>query len=87
MQQILHRKDQNKLLKNQNNLIFRGAIFEATYNKEGKFSNTQKALLYDLPSAEIFRNFQPIKVLILLIGLQRIEFNSDLSKDMYFNKG
>ena len=66
-------------------LFFRGAIFEATYNKEGKFSNTQKAILFDLPSAETVNNWQPIKVLIHPVGLQEIEFNHDISKDEYLN--
>ena len=33
-------------------LFFRGAIFETTYNKEGKSSNTQKELLFELPTQE-----------------------------------
>ena len=68
-------------------LFFRGAIYETTYNKEGKFSNTQKALLYDLPSQESITNWQPIKVLISPIGLKNIEFHPTMSKEEYINQG
>ena len=68
-------------------LFFKGAIFECTFNKEGRFSNTQKALLYDLPSQATLDNWHPIKVLLPPIGLQDIEFDPDESKDTYISKG
>ena len=43
-------------------LFFRGAIFEMTFNKEGHFSNTQTAILYDLPNREDLSNWKKIKV-------------------------
>ena len=44
-------------------LFFRGAIFEMTFNMEGKFSNTQTVILNDLPSREDLSNWKNIKVL------------------------
>ena len=39
-------------------LFFRGAIFEFTYNQEGKFSQSQIALLFDLPSQDDIDNWR-----------------------------
>ena len=68
-------------------LFFKGAIFECTFNKEGKFSNTQKVLLYDLPSQETLNNWQPIKVLLSPVGLQDIEYDPDKLKESYISQG
>ena len=42
-------------------LFFRGAIFEFTYNQEGKFSQSQIALLFDLPSQDDIDNWRKKK--------------------------
>ena len=44
-------------------------------------------MLYDLPNEEDVANWRPIKVLISPIGLQDVEFDSDMPKEVYFNKG
>ena len=38
-------------------LFFEGAIYECTYNCEGKFSHSQAVLLFELPSQEDLNNW------------------------------
>ena len=68
-------------------LFFRGAIFEMTFNKEGHFSNTQTAILYDLPNREDLSNWKKIKVLKTPVGLKEIIFDPLLSKASYIERG
>ena len=68
-------------------LFLIGVIFEATYNKEGKFRNTPKVVIFNLSSTETVINWQPMKVLIPPIGLQDIVFNHNISRNMYLNQG
>ena len=42
-------------------LLFRGGQYEFTFNKDGEFSQSQMALLYDLPSQEDVELFKKIK--------------------------
>ena len=74
-------------MKEPKNILFlKGAIFECNFNKEGKFSNTQKLLL-NLPSQETLNNWKPIKVLLTPVGLQDIEFDPNKSKEAYIIQG
>ena len=68
-------------------LFFRGVIFEVTYNKEGKFSNAKRVIIFELPATETVIIWQPMKVLIPPIGLQDIVFNHNISRNMYLNQG
>ena len=68
-------------------LFFKGAIYEITFNSDGKFSNIQLAILYDLPSADDLSNWRPINVLKCPIGEKEIEFDPAHSKDYYLNLG
>ena len=68
-------------------LFFRGAIYECTYNKPNKFSQSQLALLYDLPTQEDLDQFRPIKVLIAPPGVKNFEFDEDKDKTTYLDEG
>ena len=68
-------------------LFFRGAIFEMTFNVEGEFSNTQTAILFELPSQEDLSNWRKIKVLKTPLGLREIVFDPLLSKEAYLERG
>ena len=61
-------------------LFFRGAIYEFTYNKEGKFSQSDTALLYDLPTQEDLNDWKKIPVLLSPPGLSSIDFDEDTPK-------
>ena len=52
--------------------IFRGAVYDFTYNNEGKFSASQMCLLFDLPSQDNLDTFRKIKVLAAPPGLHDI---------------
>ena len=67
-------------------LFFKGAAFEIIYNKESKFSNTQKALLYDLPTDDDLAILYNITVIKARIGQQDIDFDPVLYKDTYLNQ-
>ena len=68
-------------------LFFRGAKYEFTYNQEGKFSQSQMALLYDLPDQTDLNGWKKIKVLAAPPGIKDIEFDEEASKDLYLERG
>ena len=51
-------------------LFFRGGHYEFTFNKEDCFSQSQLAILYDLPSNTDVGQFRRIKILCAPPGLQ-----------------
>ena len=67
-------------------IFFKGAVYEITFNEEGKFSNTQTALLFDLPSQDDLDNWRKIKVLKAPLGIKDIEFDINKTKEMYLNE-
>ena len=68
-------------------LFFRGAVFECTYNVEGKFSQSQMALLFDLPSQEDLNTWRPIKILVAPPGMTDVEFDNAATKASYIALG
>ena len=44
--------------------FYKGALYEVTFNKDGKFSQTQVALLFDMPTQEQIDNFEPVTVML-----------------------
>ena len=43
-------------------LFFKGAIYEATFNTEGQFSNTQLVMLFELPRLDDIEQWKKIKI-------------------------
>ena len=68
-------------------LLFRGAVYDITFNKDGEFSQSQLAILFDLPSEEDLENWRKIKILVAPLGLKEIEFREEDRKEVYLNKG
>ena len=69
-------------------LFFRGAIYLCTFNDNtGAFSQSQMALLYDLPTQEQLDNWQKITELIAPPGTKEIEFDETKSKQSYLDDG
>ena len=69
-------------------LFFRGAIYLCTFNDPtGSFSQSQMALLYDLPSQEQLDNWQKIPMLIAPPGTKEIEFDETKLKQAYLDDG
>lgn len=56
-------------------LFFKGAQYEFTFNKEGKFSNTQLAVLFEMPSQDQLDRFKPIKILAAPPGIKSLEYD------------
>ena len=80
-------KLEQKLKEPRKLLLFRGAIYDITFNKDGEFSQSQFALLYDLPSEEDLANWRNIKVLVAPLGVKDIEFHVEDERGVYINKG
>ena len=69
-------------------LFFRGGQYEFTFNKDGKFSQSQMALLYDLPSQEDVESFRKIKILCAPPGLKNFAIDVDnVTKEELLNEG
>ena len=67
-------------------LFFRGALYDFTYNKEGKFSQSDTALLFDIPSQTDLNDWKKIKVLLAPPGLSSFEFQQDTTKEFYLQQ-
>ena len=67
--------------------MVKNAIYEFTHNLDGKYSQAQIDILYDLPSAETLRTNKNIKVFAVNPRIYDIEINNSLTKDDYIRKG
>lgn len=63
-----------------------GLIYTCTFNDTTK-SNSQKAILYDLPSQETLDRFGKIKILLAPPGCKEVIYIKGETKDYYFEKG
>jgi predicted GIY-YIG superfamily endonuclease len=69
-------------------LFFRGAIYICTFNDPtGRFSQSQMAILFDLPTQEQVDNWQPVKVLLAPPGTKEVMFDEERSKQSYLEEG
>ena len=68
-------------------LFFKNAIYEFTHNLDDKYSQSQMAILYDLPNNNELQSNRKIEVLAAPPGLHDIDVNSTLSKEDYIEKG
>ena len=62
-----------------------GLIYTCTFNDDKK-SNSQKAILFDLPSQETLDKFGPIKILLAPPGCKNVSFVEDASKQYYLDR-
>lgn len=71
-------------------LFFKKAIYEITYNdptKKDKFSNSQLAVLFDIPSQEDLDRFKSIEVYVPPPGLKTVHFDQNMNKDQFIANG
>ena len=72
-------------------LFFPGAKYEITYNKEGEFSQSQMALLIEVPSQKDLDLWRKIKVLTAPPGVRDIDYDPknciEHSKEIDFEEG
>ena len=85
--EITSSKLDQKLKEPQLLLFFKGAIYETTFNTEGKFSNTQLVMLFELPSEEDLFNWRKIKLLKCPIGDREIVYDPTRTQDSYIQEG
>ena len=70
-----------------NLLCFVGAVYQFTYNCEGKFSQAQIGLLLDLPNTEDIGAFRKISIMVAPPGIRIVEFDCSKARDEYINEG
>ena len=80
-------KLEKKLKETKKIIFFHGAIFKITFNKEVTFSNSQNALLLNLPLQEDLSSWSKIKILKSSIGLRNIELDPNTPKETYLSQG
>ena len=77
----------DKKCKENHTLLFEvGLVYSCTYN-DGPKSNTQKAILFDLPSQDVLNVFGPIKMLLAPPGCKEVKYIDGATKQSYFEKG
>jgi hypothetical protein len=81
------KEELNRKCREPDTLMFeRGLTYTITFNDHVK-SNSQKAILYELPSQEALDNFASIKVLLAPPGCKEVLLYEDVPKEYYLNKG
>ena len=76
-------KSLNKKTKEPNILyFFKGARFQITFNKPGSFSNSQLAILTELPNRDDIKERKPINLLVAPPGCRYIPTETDLISDL-----
>ena len=71
----------DKKCKESSLLLFKvGLIYEFTFNKEGVYSQSERAILFDLPSETNLRQFNLTKVLLALPGCKEVIYYEGASK-------
>ena len=70
-------------------LFFQGATYEITHNSTvpGEYSNTQLAVLFDLPSRDDLLNWRKIKILKAPVGCRSVGHPPGTAKDVYLQDG
>ena len=69
-------------------LLFRGGQYEFTFNMENCFSQSQMAILYDLPSREDVNLFKKIKILCAPAGIKNVSIDiENVTKEDLLNDG
>ena len=67
-------------------LFIVGLVYTCTFN-DGKKSNSQKAILFDLPDQETLETFSPIKILLAPPGCKDVTYTEAVTKQSYLDRG
>ena len=65
--------------------FFKGAFYRLTYNEDGKFSQSQMCLLFDLPKQSTIYVFKKFSVLVVPPGIKHIFFEWEKTLDDYIS--
>ena len=68
-------------------LFFRGAMYQFTYNDDGKFTQSQLGLLLEVPDQNCLDHFRKIPIMVAPPGVKVVEFDGSKSKHDYILEG
>ena len=77
----------NRLKEQKSILFFKGALHQFTYNKDGKFSQSQLGLLLKLPDERCIEQFKKIEILVAPPGLKWTLYDPNKLESDYINEG
>ena len=77
----------NQLKEQRTLLFFKGALYQFTFNKENKFSQSQLGLLLKIPSREDLSLFRKIEILVAPPGMKWTMYDMTKSEADYINNG
>ena len=77
----------NKVKEPRTLLLYRGAVYEFTYNDRGKFSQSQIGLLYDVPLQIDLDRCKKFNILVAPPGVKDITWDRDATKQYYLDLG
>jgi hypothetical protein len=77
----------NKVKEPRTLLLYRGAVYEFTYNDRGKFSQSQIGLLYDVPLQIDLDRCKKFNTLVAPPGVKDITWDRDATKQHYLDLG
>ena len=67
--------------------VFVGAVYQFTYNEDGKFSQSQLGLLLELPSQFDIDNLRSIQIMVASPGNSLLEYDESMCMDDYISDG
>ena len=79
------RKLNNKVKEPQHLLFFKGAVYECTYNKDMKFSQSQICIIINLPSQDDLDHIRKIEVIMAPPGIQDVTFDENKTQNEYIS--
>lgn len=77
----------NKVKEIEELIFFKGGIYACTYNEENKFSQSQIAILMELPSQEHINEMKKFDILITPPGIKNCSYDETKSEQDYINDG
>ena len=64
-----------------------GAVYQFTYNCDGKFTQSQLGLLLDLPTKTDIQNFKKVKLMVAPPGVKVLEYDRQKRRHEYISEG
>ena len=77
----------NKVKESQLLLFFKCAVYECTYNKDLKFSQSQICMIINIPSQDDLDHFRKIEVITAPPGMQDVTFDENETQNTYISDG
>ena len=68
-------------------LFFVGAVYQFTYNNDGKFTQSQLGLLLDHPCQGDIENFRKNTIMVAPTGIKVVKFDDSKTREEYISEG